>query len=112
MPPGPRPAARRRPGRPDGAAYADPMKIVSKVGTIVGVLVLLAGLGVLGYGTFQIWQQYLAISADRSKEFINPLPTSLLGTLIVAVGAFLSGLSLYRGGRPEAPHADVPPAAH
>ncbi len=73
------------------------MRIVSRVGTIIGLLVLIVGIGVLGYGTFQIWQQYLAISADRSKEFINPLPTSLLGTLVIAVGAFLSGLSLHRG---------------
>jgi hypothetical protein len=82
------------------------MKILSRVGTIVGILVLLAGLGVLGYGTFQIWQQYLAISADRSKEFINPLPTSLLGTLIIAVGAFLFGLSLHREGRADIQRPD------
>ncbi|SMO82329.1 hypothetical protein SAMN06266982_12239 [Propioniciclava tarda] len=74
-----------------------PMRIVSRVGTIIGLLVLIVGIGVLGYGTFQIWQQYLAISADRSKEFVNPLPTSLLGTLVIAVGAFLFGLSLHRG---------------
>lgn len=73
------------------------MKIVSRVGTIVGLLALVVGLGVFGYGTFQIWQQYLAISADRSKEFVNPLPMSLLGTLVIAVGAFIVGLSLYRG---------------
>ncbi len=82
------------------------MKILSRVGTIVGVLILLAGLGVFGYGTFQIWQQYLAISADRSKEFINPLPTALLGTLIIAVGAFLFGLSLHRDGRADIQRPD------
>lgn len=74
-----------------------PMRIVSRVGTIIGLLVLIVGIGVLGYGTFQIWQQYLAISADRSKSFVNPLPTSLVGTLVTAVGAFLFGLSLHRG---------------
>lgn len=77
------------------------MKIVSKVGSIVGLLILLAGLGVFAWGVFQIWQQYLAISADRSKEFVNPLPMALLGTLVIAVGAFLSGLSMYRGGRAD-----------
>ncbi len=86
------------------------MKIVSRIGVIVGLLALLAGLGILGYGTFQIWQQYLAISADRSKEFVNPVPMSLLGTLVVGVGAFLSGLSMYRGGRPVATTAERPVA--
>lgn len=90
------------------------MKIVSRIGAIIGLLALLAGLGILGYGTFQIWQQYLAISADRSKEFVNPLPMALLGTLVIAVGAFLSGLSLYRGGRPvttaEGRPVPTPPA--
>lgn len=83
--------------------YAGAMRIVSRVGSIVGLLVLIVGIGVLGYGTFQIWQQWLAISADRSKSFVNPLPTSLVGTLVTAVGAFLFGLSLHRG----VPKADV-----
>lgn len=74
-----------------------PMKIVSRIVAILGILALLAGLGILIYGTFQVWQQYLAISADRSKEFVNPLPMSLLGTLVIAVGAFLFGLSIARG---------------
>jgi hypothetical protein len=78
------------------------MKIVSRIVAIIGILALVAGIGILGYGTFQIWQQYLAISADRSKSFVNPLPMSLLGTLVVAVGSFLIGLSIYRGvGRPD-----------
>ena len=88
------------------------MKIVSRIGAIVGLLALLAGLGIFGYGTFQIWQQYLAISADRSKEFVNPLPMSMLGTLVIAVGAFLSGLSLYRGRAAVATaERPVPPPA-
>ncbi len=83
------------------------MKIVSRIGTLVGILALLAGLGILGYGTFQIWQQYLAISADRSKSFVNPLPMSLLGTLVVAVGSFLIGLSTHRGvARPDVVRPD------
>lgn len=83
------------------------MKIVSRVGMIVGVLALLAGIGVLGYASYEIWQQYVALSAGRSKEFVNPIPMSLLGTLIIAVGAFLFGLSMHRGvGRPDVIKAD------
>lgn len=79
------------------------MRIVSKIGTIIGVLILIVGIGVLSYGAFQIWTQYLAISADRSKEFINPLPMTLLGAAVLGLGAFLFGLSLRRG----IAHADI-----
>ena len=89
------------------------MKIVSRIVAIIGLLALVVGLVLLGNGTFQVWQQYLAMSADRSKEFINPLPMTLLGTLVIAVGAFLVGLSLYRGvERPAATvERPVPPPA-
>jgi len=88
------------------------MKIVSRIVAIIGLLGLVAGLGVLGYGSFQVWQQYLAMSADRSKEFVNPLPMVLLGALVVAVGAFLIGLSIYRGvERPVVERHPASPAA-
>lgn len=87
------------------------MRIVSRVVAILGAIALLAGLFFLVPALFEIWKQWVAISANRSRDFINPIPNALIGSSIAVLGAFVLGLGigLPKGRRREAvPPGDQP----
>lgn len=70
------------------------MVVLSRVTAILGVLALIIGLGILVYGEFEVWKQWIAISANRSRDFSNPIPHTVLGMAVAIVGSFLAGLGL------------------
>lgn len=72
------------------------MVVLSRIAVILGLIVLLVGLGILVYSEFEVWKQWIAISAVRSRDFSNPIPHTALGTAIAVVGAFVAGLGLGR----------------
>lgn len=72
------------------------MVVLSRLSMILGVLALLVGLGILIYSEFEVWKQWIAISANRSLGFQNPIPLSALGTAVAVLGGFLTGLGLSR----------------
>lgn len=86
------------------------MKLVSRVVAIIGALALLAGLFFLVPSLFEIWKQWIAVSANRSRDFTNPIPNALIGSSIAVAGAFVLGLGLGlpSGHREKTPAADVP----
>lgn len=75
------------------------MKIVSRIAAIIGIIAFVVGAIVLGVALFDVWKQWFALSANRSAPFPNPIPNTLIGVGVVAVGAFLVGFSLARGER-------------
>ncbi|QLQ16525.1 MAG: hypothetical protein HZY73_13645 [Micropruina sp.] len=76
------------------------MKILSRVAVVLGVLVLLAGLGVLIWGSWTAYWHYATLSTGRSAEFVNPIPIIAGGAALLGVGGFLAGLGI---GMPRNP---------
>lgn len=81
------------------------MKVLSKVALVVGVLVLLAGVGVGIWGSWIAYWHYATLSTGRSAEFENPVVQISLAGLMLLLGGFLAGLGL---GMPRA-EAKLPP---
>lgn len=82
------------------------MKIVSKITLWLGIIVLVAGVGVLIWGGTITLQQYLALDALKSAPTENPLVQISIAGAVLALGGFLAGLGV--GTRPKAP--PPPPA--
>lgn len=70
------------------------MKILSRVAVVLGVLVLLAGIGVLVWGSWTAYWHYATLSTGRSAEFVNPIPIIAGAAALIAFGAFFSGLGI------------------
>ncbi len=70
------------------------MKILSGVVVTLGVLVLLAGAGVMGWGCWTAYWHYATLSTRRSAEFSNPIPMLLGAGALLALGGFCAGLGL------------------
>lgn len=70
------------------------MVVLSRMTAILGVVALLIGIGLLVFSGFEIWKQWIAISASRSRDFMNPIPQMALGASVIAAGSFLTGLGL------------------
>ena len=45
------------------------MKMPARILLILGAVALVAAIGVLFYGGFEVWRQFLALDALRSREF-------------------------------------------
>lgn len=89
------------------------MKILSGVVLTLGVLVVLAGVGVLIWGSWTAYWHYATLSTGRSAEFANPIPMLVGSGALLAVGGFLSGLGVGLPRRAAATTAttDTPPAS-
>ena len=85
------------------------MRIVSRVVAIIGAIALVAGVIFLSFALFEIWKQWVALSANRSRDFLNPVPNALTGVGIAVLGSFILGLGI---GLPKGKkHAEeLPPA--
>ncbi len=88
-----------------------PMKIVSRVAAIVGIIGLVVGLIIFAVAEFDVWKQWFALSANRSAPFPNPIPNTLIGVGVIALGAFLFGFSLARGPKEDPKRDASTPAA-
>ncbi len=75
------------------------MKIVSKITLWLGIIVLVAGVGVLIWGGTIALQQYLALDALKSAPTDNPLVQLSIAGVVLALGGFLAGLGV--GTRPK-----------
>ena len=72
------------------------MVVLSRVSAILGTIALLVGIGIFVYSEFEVWKQWIAVSALRSRDFANPIPHSVLGAAVAVLGGFLLGLGLSR----------------
>ena len=43
------------------------MKLPARIVLIVGLVILAGAIGVLSYGGFEVWRQFLALDALRSR---------------------------------------------
>jgi len=75
---------------------------MSKVSLVIGILALLAAVGIMGWGSLDVWGN---MQPKNSVNPINPYPALWLGFGIGIVGGFFTGLGLVssRGAKPVPP---------
>lgn len=81
------------------------MKLPARILLIVGAIALVGAIGVLSYGGFEVWRQFLALDAIRSREFANPLGLMIGGAGLALLAGLLSGYAL---GLPRKPKEAAP----
>lgn len=81
------------------------MKLPARILLIVGGLALVGAIGVLSYGGFEVWRQFLALDAIRSREFANPLGLMIGGASLALLAGLLAGYAL---GLPRKPKSELP----
>lgn len=77
------------------------MKMIARVLLILGILALVGAIGVLSYGGFETWKQFIALSANRSMAFINPVSYMIAGAGLALLAGLLAGLGLGMARRPK-----------
>lgn len=84
------------------------MKMLPRVMLILGGIALVAAIGVLAYGGLEVWKQWIAISANRSMAFTNPVGLMIGGAALALLAGLLVGLAL---GMPRKPKSAGTPTA-
>ena len=67
------------------------MKMPARILLIFGAVALVAAIGVLSYGGFEVWRQFLALDALRSREFANPVGVMIGGAALALLAGLLGG---------------------
>ena len=81
------------------------MKMPARILLILGAVALVAAIGVLFYGGFEVWRQFLALDALRSREFANPVGVMIGGAALALLAGLLGGYALALPRHPKAPGA-------
>ena len=68
----------------------------------------MGAIGVLSYGGFETWKQYIALSANRSMAFMNPVGYMIGGAALALLGGLLGGYALALPRNPKQPPAVTP----
>ncbi|MFT4216199.1 MAG: hypothetical protein QM619_03315 [Micropruina sp.] len=82
------------------------MKLLARILLIVSGVALAGAIGVLAYGGFEVWKQFIALSANRSMAFTNPLGMMIGGAGLALLAGLLAGYAL---GQPRKPKEIAPP---
>lgn len=86
------------------------MKLPARILLIVGGLALVGAIGVLSYGGFEVWRQFLALDAIRSREFANPLNLMVGGAALALLAGLITGYALGLPRKPKELAGQRPPA--
>lgn len=87
------------------------MKLPARIILIIGGVVLAGAIGVLSYGGFEVWRQFLALDAMRSREFANPLNIMIGGASLALLAGLLAGYALGLPRNPKQPKEVTAPTA-
>lgn len=83
------------------------MKLLARVLLITAGVCLVGAIGVLSYGGLEVWKQFIALSANRSMAFTNPVGLMIGGAGLALLAGLLGGYAL---GQPRKPKEIAPPA--
>lgn len=80
-------------------AFAEPtkltgMKVIKTVLVVLGLLVVVAGMVMLGQNALAINEIHAAASANRSSGFLNPMRAVIIMVAVVLAGGILLGVGL------------------
>lgn len=86
------------------------MKLPARILLILGGVALAGAIGVLSYGGFETWKQYIALSANRSMAFMNPVGFMLAGAGLALLAGLFAGYALGLPRKPKEDASQLPPA--
>jgi hypothetical protein len=85
------------------------MKLLAKILLIVAAAIALAAIWLLWTAGWEVWRQFVALDALRTREFVNPVGTMVGGAAVTLAAGVVCGFAL---GMPRNPKASLtPPAA-
>ncbi len=90
------------------AARLFAMKLLPRVLLILGGVALVGAIGVLSYGGLETWKQYIALSANRSMAFLNPVGYMIGGAALALLAGLLGGYALGVPRNPKQPPQVTP----
>ncbi len=74
--------------------------MTSLISLVLGIVALIAGTGVLIWGSWIAYWHYATLSTGRSAEFQNPIPIIAAAGFALALGGFLAGLAIAAPRKP------------
>lgn len=77
------------------------MKLLARTLLIIGAVALVGAIGVLSYGGFEVWKQFIALSANRSMAFTNPVGLMIGGAALALLAGLLAGYALAMPRKPK-----------
>ena len=88
------------------------MKLLARTLLIIGGVVLVGAIVLLAYGGFEVWKQFIALSANRSLAFSNPVGVMLGGAALALLAGLFAGYALGMPRQPkQQPHGHPHAAA-
>lgn len=84
------------------------MKLLAKILLIVAAAIALCAIWLLWTAGWEVWRQFVALDAMRTREFINPVGTMVGGAAVTLAAGVVCGFAL---GMPRKPKEPLPPSA-
>lgn len=79
------------------------MKLVAKVLLIVSAAIVLFAVWLLWTAGWEVWRQFVALDAMRTREFINPVGTMVGGAAVTLLAGVVCGFALGLPRNPKQP---------
>lgn len=70
------------------------MKLLAKILLIVSAAIVVAAIWVLWTAGWEVWRQFVALDALRTREFINPVGTIIGGAALCLLAGAVCGFAL------------------
>ncbi len=87
------------------------MKLLAKILLIASAAIALCAIWVLWTAGWEVWRQFVALDALRTREFVNPVGTMIGGAAITLAAGVVCGFALGMPRNPKQPKpADAGPA--
>lgn len=79
------------------------MKLLAKILLIAAAAIALCAVWLLWVAGWEVWRQFVALDAMRTREFINPVGTMIGGAAITLVAGVVCGFALGLPRNPKEP---------
>ncbi|MBP8919140.1 MAG: hypothetical protein R2719_06420 [Micropruina sp.] len=79
------------------------MKLLAKILLIVAAAVLACAIWVLWGAGWEVWRQFVALDAMRTREFVNPVGSMIGGAAITLLAGVVCGYALGLPRNPKPP---------
>lgn len=84
------------------------MKLLAKILLIAAAAIALCAVWLLWVAGWEVWRQFVALDALRTREFSNPVGTIIGGAAVALAAGVVCGFAL---GMPRKPKAPLTPSA-
>ncbi len=79
------------------------MKTLAKILLIVAALIALFAVWLLWVAGWEVWRQFVALDALRTREFTNPVGSIVGGAAVALLAGVVCGYALALPRKPKAP---------